>query len=295
MYQSFIYLAVPFFFTTTGALISDKLKQFNNKEDELYFLKKQIKKYIGLYLMWFGIYAPLAIGHYIYCSMQPIEIFKNAVIAFFWLGESYNSFILWYLLSSIYSLTFIFAMRRIKVSYIRILFVGTLIAIFAVFLVVYKNGVWEFPGVWGILLRKVSALGARVTTGFFYVPAGIVLNNIKEKITKPVSSFFIIAGFLLEVISPGYGFSYEFGRAVATIGIVAILINAAIKRETKYRVFRELSSSMYYWHLWVYTLVSFAIYGIGNMHKGLIMYILVVLLIIVGFLLTKAILKRNSS
>lgn len=256
----------------------------NVLKDELKYLKTKIKKYITLYLVWVIVYAPLAIWHYSHTDMPRGEIIKDALKGFLWVGENYNSFILWYLLSNIYSLIFIFILRKLKIRYKTILILGTFIGLMAVFLIDYRNGVFEFPGAIGIRVSKASDLGARVVTGFFYIPLGIELNILKNKEKRRNHFIFlIIIGLGLEIGSSGCGFVYECGRTLATTGIVCVLANVALNPDTKYILFRRLSSLLYYWHLWVYTIVCFVFYGMGNMHKGLFVFCVTIGTILVIF------------
>ncbi len=100
----------------------------------------------------------------------------------------------------------------------------------------------------------------------------------------------------MEFISPGFGFRYETGRAVATIGIVYTLVGIDLNPSSKYLRFRQLSSALYYWHLWVYTALCFAVYGMGNMYKGMPMHLAVVTITSVVFIIKQALLdKREKS
>lgn len=282
VYKSLIYLAVPFFFSVSGFLMGENVSLMDNLETEYEFLSRLIKKYVQLYLIWTLIYAPLAVWHYIYEDMQVLDIVKSAVIGFFWFGENYNSWILWYLLSSVYSLTFIYVLRKLNVSYSHILIVGTIIALTAVFLVDYKNGIFEFPGIIGMICGKISKVGARVITGFFYLPLGVELSFKREGKKYFIFELLVIIGVMFEIVSLGYGFVYEIGRVLATIGIVHTLVNMMLKPGKQYLLFRKLSSALYYWHLWIWTILSFIVFGVGNKHKGLVMYLVVVAIVIVG-------------
>ena len=280
IYQSFIYLAVPFFFTSTGFLMSSRLEQYEGSASELIYLQSQIRKYVKLYIIWTMAYSPLAAVHYLYTGMQFSEILKDALIGFFWLGENYNSYILWYLLSSIYGLLFIFVLRKMKIRYETILLVGSLISLSAVFLVDYRNGCFKDLDTDYVLLEKFSMIGARVLTSFFYLPLGINLCSKKVRVRSFLYISFL-AGFVFEILSPGYGFIYELGRALATIGIVSILVGLNLKSSEKCLTLRKLSSSLYYWHLWVYTIISFMTYGV--MRKGIYAFGMTIFIVVIAF------------
>lgn len=169
--------------------------------------------------------------------------------------------------------------------YTVILIIGTLITIGAVFLVDYRYGVFTCHGTIGNLLQKMSKLGARVVTGFFYLPLGIILGKSSKYEKKLPLWILICIGLMFVIISPGYGFIYETGRALATVGIVYTLINIKLKPAAIYLIFRKLSSEIYYLYLWVYTVLCFVIYGVGNLYKGVEMYVgtLAIIIGIVGF------------
>ena len=226
------------------------------------------------------VYSPLAAVHYLYTGMQFSEILKDALIGFFWLGENYNSYILWYLLSSIYGLLFIFVLRKMKIRYETILLVGSLISLSAVFLVDYRNGCFKDLDIDYVLLEKFSTIGARVLTSFFYLPLGINL-HIKKVRRKSFLCISLLFGFVFEILSPGYGVIYELGRALASIGIVGILVGLNLKSSVKYLMFRRLSSTLYYWHLWVYTIISFITYG--TMCKGVYAFGMTIFIIGIAF------------
>ena len=297
LYQSFIYLAVPFFFIASGFLMVERLVMFEKKKDELYFLKTQIKKYMKLYLMWNIVYAPLAVWHYWHAKTVIREIVRSVLLGFFWIGENWNSWILWYLLSSIYSLTYIFVMRKMQRSYKEIFFGGMIIALCAVFLVDYRHELIICSGILGLLLGKASNIGARVVTGFFYLPLGmnlgIALATKERTIPKAVSCVFLLGGLIIIILSSGYGLQYEVGRAVASLSIVDILIDVKLKPSKAYTICRGLSSALYYWHLWVYTILCFILYGMGNMHKGLEIYLGTVSIIIVCYCGIKIVLSSR--
>lgn len=100
----------------------------------------------------------------------------------------------------------------------------------------------------------------------------------------------VIIGLALEMISPEYGYCYEVGRALSTVGIVGTAVRIELKEKTIYQMMRRLSSALYYWHLWIWTIVCFVMYGIGNMQKGLGIYLFVVGIVTGGFVI-KMVLK----
>ncbi len=85
------------------------------------------------------------------------------------------------------------------------------------------------------------------------------------------------------MLSPEYGYRYETGRVLSTIGILCIAVGIELKAKSIYRALRGLSQALYYWHLWVWTIVCFVAYDIGNMQKGLWIYLAVIAIVTVGY------------
>src|SRR5574344_1943497 len=108
IYSSLITLAVPFFFISKGFLLEKKINSGGNNRE---VLKSSIIKYIKLYLIWSLVYFPLALIPYF---TNDYSIFKSVALyirGFVFLGENFNSWILWYILSVIYLLSIIYIVQ----------------------------------------------------------------------------------------------------------------------------------------------------------------------------------------
>lgn len=154
IYQSFIYLAVPFFFVSSGFLM---YQASGAGKDQC--LLGQIKKYINIYLIWSVIYLPLAIYHYIDTGMD----FTSAVIDYFiglcFIGEHFNSYILWYILSMIFALVFIRFLRNNNVSIEAITLIGFVIGIFAISITLFLKGAFKTTGALYFIYRCFARVG----------------------------------------------------------------------------------------------------------------------------------------
>lgn len=119
VYYSIVKMAVPCFFLSSGFLIANRLKT-NQKYLKTYFLRK-----INLYIFWNIVYLPLTLYHML---MNGISIKRGILIfirGFFLIGQQYNSWQLWYLLSTIYSIGIILLIQKYtKLNLNHIILIG---------------------------------------------------------------------------------------------------------------------------------------------------------------------------
>lgn len=110
-YQSLIYLAVPVFFIMTGFLIANKMSNldFDNihEDNHVAIIIGHIKKLLRLYITWSLIYLPLDIYFYFEFHKSFFYVVADYLRGLIFVGEHHKSWILWYLLSSIYALILI--------------------------------------------------------------------------------------------------------------------------------------------------------------------------------------------
>lgn len=104
IYDSVVRLAVPFFFIVCGYFIG---KKFDGRNDTM-IIYKQIKKILKMYLFWTIIYSPLEICHFMSSSIPLAKEVLLYIRGFICVGEHYNSWPLWYLLSTLYGLVLIY-------------------------------------------------------------------------------------------------------------------------------------------------------------------------------------------
>lgn len=114
VYNNIVEIAVPLFFLSSGYLLSKRMT-FINTDSDINILTKHLNKIIKLYVKWMLIYTPLEIYKDI---MHGNGIVKSILIyfrGFLFVGEQYNSWHLWYLLSTIYSLILIIILYKLKI------------------------------------------------------------------------------------------------------------------------------------------------------------------------------------
>ena len=111
LYNQIISWAVPFFFICSGFLIGKKV---DFSSDNAYLpVKKSAVKMLKLYVIWSIIYLPPAIAERLNAGKSLAYNLLHYAKGFIINGEHYNSWILWYLLSSFYALALVaFLVKR---------------------------------------------------------------------------------------------------------------------------------------------------------------------------------------
>lgn len=245
------------------------------------YILGQIKKYIYVYLIWSIIYLPLAVYHYIDTGMDFTSAIIDYFIGLFFVGEHFNSYILWYILSMIFALVFIRLLRSNNISIEVITLIGFIIGIFAISITLFKKGEFKLDGVLSFIYRCfVRVGGGRVLTGLFYVPIGMLIYKYQKKKRILLLIVGIIIGFILLLISPGYGYIYEAGRVITSIGLFGIILGLKLKDSFIYLFMRHISTIIYFIHLWVLSLICIVFYQ--ETTKG--MYVFLVVLVICIFI-----------
>ena len=125
VYDSIVSLAVPFFFLSSGFLLAKKfIEPFENEENEN-LLIGYLRRILKLYITWTAIYLPLAVYHFIYEGIHPIKAILLYIRGLIFVGEQYNSWPLWYLLSTIYAILLVYSLYKKKVKLRSIVVLGT--------------------------------------------------------------------------------------------------------------------------------------------------------------------------
>lgn len=120
--------------------------------------------------------------------------------------------------------------------------------------------------------------GGRVLTGLFYVPMGMLIYKYQEKKKTLLLIVEIIIGFILMLISPGYGYIYEAGRVITSIGLFGVILGLKLKDNFIYLFMRHISTITYFIHLWTLSLICIVFYQ--EMTKGMHVFLVVLIICI---------------
>lgn len=259
--RSFIYIAVPIFFISTGYLIS---KNYNAGESSTKYLIRRLKKSIKLYVTWNVIYLPLTIIGFIRWNYTLKLMLMDFIRGFFFVGQQYNSWILWYLLSTIYTYIFLLLMNKLKFRKITVYITAILVGITATLFTMYSRGILLSEASIPVLklLKKVFGSG-RVFTGVFYIPLGMFLYDIREKCNKWLGVVLCIMFWIINSKTANVGILYEVSRCFFAIGIFTVFISMQFNGLTfqQSKLLRELSTDLYFVHLWIWSIVYTMVFG----------------------------------
>lgn len=231
LYDSIVSLAVPFFFIAMGFLTND--------------IKRKAISLFKMYLSWSIIYLPLALWHYASQKYGVIESINQYLKDFIFVGEHYNSWMLWYLLSAIYTLMFIMLVK----NYIKdeiILLICFIITLVGVIITEYLSDTY---------IIQQTIRNGRIFTGFFYIMFGYCLRSKNSNKYINVILFFI--GFITNIYFDGL--LGKLALIISSIGLFGIVKEIQIKKDL--RVLRLLSTDLYFIHLYVWSIIYMLLYN----------------------------------
>ena len=240
VYYSIVKMAVPCFFLSSGFLIANRLKT-NQKYLKTYFLRT-----INLYIFWNIVYLPLTLYHML---MNGISIKRGILIfirGFFLIGQQYNSWQLWYLLSTIYSIGIILLIQKYtKLNLNHIILIGIIFYIIDIIItfMIGKNN---------ILQKFLSFLlnDGKLFSGLLYLSVGMWLNS--HSLKKIHTYLIIIISFILNIYFKNIPINFVL-TAVCAICIFSIVKEIQLDYSTTYITLRKLSAGVYFIHMYVWT------------------------------------------
>ena len=187
----------------------------------------------------------------------------------FFTGENYNSWILWYLLSLIYSIFFIGILLKFKVSIIKIYIISIIFFIFGNTMDFLINNIESLHGIPKTMVKLYSLIfeKGRLCTGMFYVSAGIFITRNKIKINLVTCIFIILLGILCNFFSP------SISVAIYSITLFLIVLRIQFKNNVIYGKLREASTVFYFLHMICWSFYTIIILNTPN-HYGIDSFII---------------------
>ena len=279
VYQNVVSLAVPFFFIASGFLLSTKLKWPCNSDEDIKTIKAYTIRITKLYLLWSLIYLPLAVYAYVYLD-ENSRSFMRHVISYIrgllLVGQHYNSWILWYLLSVIYALIMIIFLLKKRFSLYRIAFIGVIIFFVSYFLTFIAKYEGELP-VYLMLFQKLirySISSGRILQGSFYIPLGMLIahRTFGEKIAYPL----FIASFAAMMMTEGL--TRSIFVAVCAVSLF-VIVSRFTSDSPVYPFICNMSTVIYFIHMYVWSISYKILYD--KKTYGMSMFILTVSICII--------------
>lgn len=254
--QSFIFCAVPFYFIAAGFLLGNKLWKAEEKVEKLSILKAYLWKILKMYLIWNVVYLPLAIIEYVrngYTVLNSIILYIRGLL---FVGEHYNSWILWYLLSTVFALLVLMAAYKFNIRFEWVMAFGILmffVAMYGEYIYEYQVGNPKYSLFFAITANTFRT--CRVFKGLFYIPLGMWISTRKESVVK--GSIWAAIGYLLSLT----GLFHDLSLALCSLGIFMIARSIDLKASNIWKILRKMSTVIYLTHMWVYTFVYYFMHG----------------------------------
>lgn len=290
-------IAVPFFFLASGYLLAGKFDDFYASERNREIVACRIKQFVKMYLIWTAIYFPLAIYSYVINDYSFLYSILVTLRKFVFRGENFNSWMLWYLLSTIYALAFIWITMKFKFKLKQL---AVFSCLFFVLIIVINAIAWsegDLNGILGIAKTVVqyTITDGRVLSGLVYIPLGIYF-FFRQKLIK-YASYILIPCFALSLFVENSLLS-SLLNFFLYIGAFGSILKINLKDGKIYRILRTSSTAIYFTHMYIYSAFCFVVYhSINQSMLGFIVSLVMVPAISIAYAVIKEqrIVHRNKS
>lgn len=262
IYDSFVLAAVPFFFLSSGYLLAKRMQWPYDSTESTHIIGSYLIKIIKLYLIWSVIYLPLAIYYYILFEKSVKYPILNYLQGLVFRGEHYNSWMLWYLLSSIYALFFVWTCLKRHISPYLILTGGIILLLIGAGFDILEQTDTDLPSLLRQLkwLLSVTIANGRILRGAFYIPCGMVLANKKFKTNVWINGIVFLVAFAGRCMISSV-FIKSILVAVYAVALFRIVVEIKLKNSDLYPILRKMSTVIYFTHMYVWTFYFAIVYN----------------------------------
>ena len=177
----------------------------------------------------------------------------------------YNSWQLWYLLSTVYGLIFLFFLlnaiksKRIKCAYVTAVAIVSLLLSYIVSLGRYSDTHPLILTIGSIIQKTI--LNGRILQGLYYIPIGFFLSDVKKDGNKFKAVAFFATTLILRYIFIENKFWADFFLVAASVSLFELVIGIKLYDSKVYSAMRSISTTTYLIHMWVWTIFYCLIYG----------------------------------
>lgn len=255
VYSCLLHSAVPFFFLSTGFLLAKKADAASG--DLRPVIHQYLRKTIKLYTLWHILYLPLAIHHYYTNDYTVIRGVLSTIRAYFLVGKSYGSDILWYLLSSIYALAFVSLLLKFRLRVFHIVLCCVPVYLFGIlfnYIIGCSSGWTPFLHTIFELIELAFTTG-RIFTGFLFVSMGMLIARAKPPLILGLA--LLIGGFIGNYQHGGITGNIMVG--IQSIGTFITISGIRLPDAPVYPLLRKSSTNIYFLHQWVMFAYGFLI------------------------------------
>lgn len=184
VYDAVVRLAVPVFFVISGFLLFQKMAADLNAACNILRIKRFLKRTLKMYLIWTVVYLPLGIfGILHFGGTLSIKTAISYAIRVIFKGESFYSWPLWYLLSSVYAGIFFGLLMRCKRNEKQIFVVSIILLALSYGMdrLVANADALGAPLKLAANLISITTGNGRILTGTPYMAVGMLLARMDRK------------------------------------------------------------------------------------------------------------------
>lgn len=245
-----------------------------------------------MYVIWTIVYLPLAVFGFTNSGKGLVHSILLYIRGFLFIGEQYNSWHLWYILSTVYAAVYIFVLLKFRFSSNK-LFVAS---IFVFFIHIGIDFLSTCNGSSIIIIDllakviKLSISSGRILSGLFFIPIGMVLT--KKKPNLIVSSIMLVAGFCLNVIYDNI-YLDSFFSTISSVGLFCIINSIDLPESKAYPFIRKMSTVIYYIHMYVWTFYYLIIYGNKTFGMDCFLVTTAICIVVAATIVAMMNIKRN--
>ena len=249
----FLSMAVPFFFLTSGYLLAAKLQYPFSGQEDLFKIRRYMTKILKMYLIWTLLYLPMALWHFVAAGKTLHRAIQLYIQGFFFVGQQYNSWPLWYLLSTFYTLGVLYLLLKHKAPPTALFLVSGISAVISFSIDALIASPDHFPTTIQALLPLIrhTVQHGRIFTGGIYLPLGMLLACRKfpallNRILLPAGC---IASFLTHISVVDSCL-----LIVISISFFGIVENFSLKEHCIYHFMRQSSMILYLIHMYIWSI-----------------------------------------
>ncbi len=259
-YDLLVNMAVPFFFLSSGYLLAVKMHWPYGNAGDLARIRTQLKKITWLYILCSIVYLPLAIHPFILHRMSPSQAIVQYIKGFFLRGEQYNSWHLWYLLSTIYALLLIWAVLKIWRTPKSLIYISIMAGICSIGITTLAQSTHNLSPAFALLQRIIqsSICNSRLLRGMVYIPIGMLLAH--KQIPAVWNWVGLVIGYTANFfVSDEIMSSYLL--MITSIALFGIIEKIDLKNNSIYGHFRNMSTIIYLIHMYIWSFYYKIVYG----------------------------------
>lgn len=295
-YDFIIQFAVPFFFITTGFFIGKKISNIDKLSDDDYnILISHLKKTLKIYILYTLIYFPLSLYGFVYENKNIIEALVYFIRGILFVGENFNSWILWYILSEIYFYVFIINIKKITNNVKKICIIGLWLYIIGIIINVFNNSVFNHEIL--MVLQKIVKIfipNGRIFYSFIFIPIGIIISK-KEKLKKIPIYFTLLTVIIISNIYIYNEIYSKISLLICSTILFKFIINTNAKNEKISNFCKKYSQNLYFWHLLVWSILSYIYDGYIHCNYGFSYYIITIGIIFIATIINTCYYKIKLS